>query len=278
MADTRAPEKCGKNIDPYLDTIYEDTEHRLSCESALARVLPIGVGTWCESVNSPFPENDTWQLRWESLFHYAEAEETLKVGAVKIAERTRRDLDGATQDAASLRQYAIIEAMTLALKSPYEIRNTPAGDVPVFPETEVNINDFIDWVLVQRETAGDFIKANPGVTRQHIRDYLLAVVPDRFRPICEKRDWLPDSAYQPYDAEAHDCEGKPYRAFEGIFGGIPLFPDSRVPLYFLIDIIDADVSLDEFFYSWGNQIEPPAVEELLTYPLPVSHRHARSLV
>lgn len=88
MADTRSPENCGKHIGPYLDTIYEDTERRLSCESALARVLPIGIATWCESVNAPSPGKDIRQMHGEPLLHYAETEETLKAGAVKIAERT----------------------------------------------------------------------------------------------------------------------------------------------------------------------------------------------
>lgn len=88
MEDTRAPERCGITLGPYLDTVYEDTERRISCESALARVIPIAVGTWCESVNSPFPEKDTRHFGGEPLLHYAETEETLKAGAVKIAERT----------------------------------------------------------------------------------------------------------------------------------------------------------------------------------------------
>lgn len=168
--------------------------------------------------------------------------------------------------------------MTLIHNRPYETKTTHAGDVAVFPRTNVEILDFIDWMLVQRKTAGEFIDANPGIERQHIRDYLLATVPDRFRPACEERDWLPDSAYQPFYGEVHDCAGKPYRAFDGIFGGIPLFPDSRVPLYFLIDMIDADDSLEEFFDSWGSQVEPPAVEAVLTAPLPLSLRHAKSLI
>lgn len=168
--------------------------------------------------------------------------------------------------------------MTLIHNRPYETKTTHAGDVAVFPGTDAKIEDFIYWILTERETAADFIELNPGLTRQHIRDYLLATVPDRFRPACEDRDWLPDSAYQPFDGEVHDCEGKPYRAFEGIFGGIPLFPDSRVPLYFLIDIIEGDVSLDEFFYSWGNQVEPPAVEAVLAAPLPLSLRQSKSLI
>lgn len=168
--------------------------------------------------------------------------------------------------------------MVLIRNRPYDTKTTHAGDVAVFPGTDVEILDFIDWILAERETAADFIAANPGLTRQHIRDYLLAVVPDRFLPPSQERDWVPDSAYQPYGAEPHDCEGKPYRAFDDIFGGIPLFPDSRVPLYFFIDIVDADVSLDELFYSWGNQIKPQAVEAVLTAPLPLSLRHAGSFI
>lgn len=148
----------------------------------------------------------------------------------------------------------------------------------MFPGTDVSIHDFIDWILVQRETAGDFIELNPQLTRQHIRDYLLAVVPGRFLPRCEKRDWVPDRAYEKSETDETLSDAHPSESVEGIFGGLPLFPGSRVALYFFIDMIDADASLDELFYSWGNQIEPQAVEDLLTYPLPLSLKYEKSPV
>ena len=168
--------------------------------------------------------------------------------------------------------------MTLVLKRPYETKLTDAGEVPVFPGTDASIHDFIDWMLVQRGTAGDFIELNPPLTRQHVRDYLLAVVPGRFLPRCEKRDWVPERAYERSETDETLSDAHPSESLEGIFGELPLFPGSRVPLYFLIDMIDADDNMDEFFYSWGNQVDPPAVEAVLSAPLPLSLRHAKSLI
>ena len=92
------------------------------------------------------------------------------------------------------RKPAIIEAMTLLLDRPYDTKATDFGDVAVFPGTNVSIHDFIDWVAVQRKTAGEFIDRNPGLTRQHIRDYLFSALPDRFLPYGERRDWAPNHA------------------------------------------------------------------------------------
>lgn len=168
--------------------------------------------------------------------------------------------------------------MTLLLNRPYDTKLTDTGKVPVFPGTSVSIHDFIDWMLVERKTAGEFIDANPGMERQHIRDYLLAVVPGRFLPRCEKRDWVPARAYEKSETDETLSDAHPSDSVEGIFGELPLFPGSRVPLYFFIDMIDADASLDELFDSWGNQIEPKAVEDLLAYPLPLSLKYEKSPV
>ena len=82
--------------------------------------------------------------------------------------------------------------MSLNLNPPFDIKDTPAGEIPVFHGTDVKIHDFIDWVFAKRKTAGEFIERNPGLTRQHIRDYLLSALPDRFLPYGESRDWAPN--------------------------------------------------------------------------------------
>ena len=82
--------------------------------------------------------------------------------------------------------------MSLNTRPAYETKDTPAGEVAVFYGTNVKILDFIDWVLVKRKTAGEFIDRHPQLTRQHIRDYMLAALPDRFLTYGEKRDWAPN--------------------------------------------------------------------------------------
>lgn len=82
--------------------------------------------------------------------------------------------------------------MSLNLNPPYEKKITPSGTIAVFPDTDVEVLDFVDWIFDKRKTAGEFIEANPGVTRQHIRDYLLAALPDRFLTYAEHRDWAPN--------------------------------------------------------------------------------------
>lgn len=78
------------------------------------------------------------------------------------------------------------------INPPYALKDTPSGKVAVFFGTDVKIDNFIDWIVVKRKTVGEFIADNPQVTRQHIRDYLLSAMPDRFLPYGEERDWVPD--------------------------------------------------------------------------------------
>lgn len=82
--------------------------------------------------------------------------------------------------------------MPLNQNPPYETRHTPAGEVAVFFGTDVKVLDFVDWIFNKRKTAGEFIERHPQITRQHIRDYLLAALPDRFLPYGEDRDWAPN--------------------------------------------------------------------------------------
>lgn len=84
--------------------------------------------------------------------------------------------------------------MSLNLNPPYDTKITPAGEVAVFYGTNVEISDFIDWVFHKQKTVGEFIDRNPGLTRQHIRDYLFSALPDRFLPYGERRDWAPNHA------------------------------------------------------------------------------------
>ena len=57
----------------------------------------------------------------------------------------------------------------------------------------------------------------------------------------------------------------PYKTVEGTCGGVPIFPGSRLPVYFLIDYIDSDTSLDEF--EDNHDIDMSLVESLLMLPL-----------
>lgn len=82
--------------------------------------------------------------------------------------------------------------MSLNQKPAYDVKDTPAGEIPVFHGTNVRVFDFVDWIFNQRRTAGEFIKRNPPLTRQHIRDYLLAALPDRFLTYGEEREWAPN--------------------------------------------------------------------------------------
>lgn len=69
---------------------------------------------------------------------------------------------------------------------------------------------------------------------------------------------------------------EPYETLEGVFSGAPLFTDARVPVYFLVDFIENDVSLGDLFDDY--EVAPEHVEALLLSPLPLSLRHAKSLV
>ena len=88
MPVSSAWERWGKEMGAELDAVYGSVERRVSCESALVRTAPVAVASGCVSVNAAFPESDVRQFRGEPLLHYAESAETLKVGAVEIAERT----------------------------------------------------------------------------------------------------------------------------------------------------------------------------------------------
>ena len=68
---------------------------------------------------------------------------------------------------------------------------------------------------------------------------------------------------------------QPYKTVEGTCGGVPIFPGSRLPVYFLIDYIDSDTSLDVF--EENHDIDMELVESLLLLPLTPDVRRERSL-
>ena len=68
---------------------------------------------------------------------------------------------------------------------------------------------------------------------------------------------------------------RPYKTVPGIWGGIPVFQGSRVPVYFLVDYIESDASLDDFAEDYD--MDMCYVEMFLKSPLPLSMRHAESL-
>lgn len=80
----------------------------------------------------------------------------------------------------------------MSLNPPFDLKDTPTGQVPVFHGTNVKVHHFIDWIFTQRKTVGEFIERHPQLTRQHIRDYLLAALPDRFLSYGEERKWAPN--------------------------------------------------------------------------------------
>lgn len=70
---------------------------------------------------------------------------------------------------------------------------------------------------------------------------------------------------------------RPFESLEGIWSGIPLFTDSRVPVYFFIDFLENDDDLDEFLYAYQT-VDPADVEMFLRLPLPPQLRYAKSPV
>ena len=69
---------------------------------------------------------------------------------------------------------------------------------------------------------------------------------------------------------------KPYETIEGVFSGVPLFTDARVPVFYLVDLIVNDATLECLFEDY--EVDPECVETLLRSPLPLSLRHAKSPV
>ena len=71
---------------------------------------------------------------------------------------------------------------------------------------------------------------------------------------------------------------RPYEMKEGIFGGVPILGGARLPVFYLLDYIEDDASLDEFFEDYS--LEPEHVEAFLLHPLPLSVRqnYEKSLI
>ena len=71
---------------------------------------------------------------------------------------------------------------------------------------------------------------------------------------------------------------KPYEIREGVCGGVPILGGVRLPAFYLVDYIDGDASLDEFFEDYS--LDPAYVEAFLIYPLPLSmqQEYEKSLI
>lgn len=74
-------------------------------------------------------------------------------------------------------------------KLPYEMREDDNGATPVFTGTDVPVEDFIAWMLDGGVVSG-FLEEHPGLTREHIRGYMLSVLPEELLSFGETRDWL----------------------------------------------------------------------------------------
>ena len=71
---------------------------------------------------------------------------------------------------------------------------------------------------------------------------------------------------------------KPYEIKEGVCGGVPILGGVRLPAFYLVDYIDEDASLDEFFEDYS--LDPAYVEAFLLHPLPLSmqQKYEKSLI
>ncbi len=69
---------------------------------------------------------------------------------------------------------------------------------------------------------------------------------------------------------------KPFEIREGVWGGVPLFAGSRVPVYIFLDCMENDISLDVFLDDY--EVDQICIETLLRSPLPLSLRHAQNSV
>lgn len=78
--------------------------------------------------------------------------------------------------------------MAVLEKLPYEERQNGDSAVPVFSGTDVPVEDFIGWMLNGGVVSG-FLAEHPGLTREHIRSYMLSVMPEKLLSFGETRDW-----------------------------------------------------------------------------------------
>lgn len=69
---------------------------------------------------------------------------------------------------------------------------------------------------------------------------------------------------------------QPYETVSGIWGGVPVFSGSRVPVYFLMDYIESDASLDDFAEDFD--LDMSYVEAFFESPLSLPLKHAGSLI
>lgn len=60
----------------------------------------------------------------------------------------------------------------------------------------------------------------------------------------------------------------PFERREGVWGGIPVFTGTRIPIYFFIDFLETDSTIDEFLDNYDVTAEH--IEALLEFSLPHS--------
>lgn len=64
---------------------------------------------------------------------------------------------------------------------------------------------------------------------------------------------------------------KPFEQRKGVWGGIPVFNGTRVPVFIFLDFMEGDLSVEEFLYNY-EVVTREQIEFLLRFPLAPSPR------
>ena len=83
----RVPGLCLDGYEKAHTIAYGDTPRRISCETALAETA-FTLVLWCHVANAPEPAENTPYLDGGGLYHIYEKDETLRLGAIQVAENT----------------------------------------------------------------------------------------------------------------------------------------------------------------------------------------------
>ncbi len=83
----RVPGLCLDGYEKAHAIAYGDTPRRISCETALAETA-FTLVLWCHVANAPAPAQNTAHLDGRGLYHIYEKDETLRLGAIQVAENT----------------------------------------------------------------------------------------------------------------------------------------------------------------------------------------------
>lgn len=59
---------------------------------------------------------------------------------------------------------------------------------------------------------------------------------------------------------------KPFEQRKGVWGGIPVFSGTRVPVFIFLDFVEGDLSVEEFLYNY-EVVTREQIESLLRFPL-----------